>query len=78
VLAVSAGVAREPVTVCIPDQPPEAVQAVAFAEDHVRVAVAPLFKLLGDADKLTVGVAALTETVADWVALAPEPVQVSK
>jgi len=50
---------------------------VAFADDHVKVAVAPLFMLLGAAAMLTVGVAALTETVTACVALAPKPVQVS-
>ena len=77
-LAVSAPVVQEPFIACAPDQAPEAKQAVAFADDQVKVAVDPLFRLLGVADRLTVGVAALTDTVTDCVALAPEPVQVSR
>ena len=61
-----------------PDHPPEAVQAVALAEVHERVDAAPLLTVLGLAVKLTVGAGVLTETVVDWVALPPEPVQVSE
>jgi hypothetical protein len=53
------------------------VQAVAFVEVHDRVDAAPLFTVLGLADKLTVGAGVLTETVVDCVALPPVPVQVS-
>ena len=62
-----------------PDQPPEAVQAVALVVDQFKVELLPLTMELGLAVKLTVGgeVAAVTETVADWVALPPVPVQVS-
>lgn len=61
----------------MPDHPPEAVQAVAFADDQVSIDVAPLLMLLGLATRLSVGAAALTDTVTDCVALAPDPVQVS-
>jgi hypothetical protein len=62
----------------LPDHPPEAVQAVAFVEVQERVEAAPLFTVLGLAEKLTVGAGVLTETVVDWVALPPGPVQVSE
>jgi len=74
---VSAPVVWEPLTALLPDQPPEAVQAVAWVEDHVRVDATPLATVLGDAVKLTVGAGVVTETVADWVALPVVPVQVS-
>jgi len=67
----------EPLTALVPDQPPEAVQEVALADDQVSVAVPPLVIALGPTLKLTVGRGALTETVADWAALPPGPVQVN-
>ena len=75
---MSAPVDREPVTAWLPDQPPDAVHAVAWVEDQVRVDAAPLLTVLGYAEKLTVGDGVVTETVADCVALPPEPVQVSE
>ena len=51
---------------------------MALDEDQVRVVAAPLLTVLGFAERLTVGAAAVTETVADWVALPPLPVQVSE
>jgi hypothetical protein len=74
---VSAPLDDEPLTALLPDHPPEAVQVVAFVEVHERVDAAPLFTVLGLADKLTVGAGLLTETVVDCVALPPAPVQVS-
>lgn len=59
-----------------PDHPPDALQAVALAELHVSVALAPLATALGPTLKLTVGVGDLTETVADCEALPPAPLQV--
>jgi hypothetical protein len=76
-LAVSALVDCDPLMGSGPLQPPEPVQAVAFADVQVIVAEEPLFTLLGAAEMPTVGVGALTETVTDWVALAPGPVQVN-
>jgi hypothetical protein len=58
-----------------PDQAPEAVQDVALVADQVSVELLPLETELGAADKVTVGAVALTETVADCVALPPLPVQ---
>jgi hypothetical protein len=60
-----------------PDQAPEALQAVAFVDDQLKMALLPLVSELGVARKLTVGAGALTETVADWAAEPPGPVQVS-
>jgi hypothetical protein len=61
----------------LPDQLPEAVQAVAWLEDHVSVALAPLVMALGPTLRLTVGSGALTETVVDCTALPAGPRQVN-
>jgi hypothetical protein len=53
------------------------VQAVALVEDQVNVELPPLATLVGLERIVTVGRAALTVTLADWVALPPVPVQVS-
>jgi hypothetical protein len=66
----------EPEVALAPDHPPDALQAVAFAELHVNVALAPVATALGPTLKLTVGVGDLTETVAAWEALPPVPLQV--
>jgi hypothetical protein len=76
-LAVRAPVACEPLAALVPDQAPDAAQEVALVADQLKVALPPLAIVLGLALKLTVGAAALTETVADCVALPPAPVQVS-
>ncbi len=74
---MSAPVECEPLVGSLPDQAPEALQAVAYVDDQVRVALAPLVMALGPTLKLTVGSGALTETVVDCAALPPGPVQVS-
>jgi hypothetical protein len=66
----------EPFVGLLPDQSPEAEQVVAFVADQVSVELLPLMTVLGEARSVTVGAADFTETVADWVALPPEPVQV--
>jgi len=78
--AFSAPVDCVPLKAWVPDQPPEAVQAVAFVLAQVNVELAPLTMELGLAVRLTVGagVGEVTETVAAWVALPPAPVQVSE
>jgi hypothetical protein len=76
-LALKAPVDWEPLTALVPDQPPEAVHAVVLVEDQVRLDAEPLATVLGAAAKLTMGAFAVTETVADWVALPLVPVQVS-
>lgn len=75
--AVSAPLACEPLIALLPDQPPEAEQTVALVDDQVNVEAPPLFTVLGVAERLTLGAAGVTETVADCVALPPVPVQVS-
>jgi hypothetical protein len=77
VVALSAGVACEPLGASEPPQPPEAVQEVALLEDHVNIEVAPLATVLGLALNVTVGADVVTFTVADCAALPPAPVQVS-
>jgi hypothetical protein len=74
---VSALVDCEPLIALAPDQPSEAVHAVAFAVVHVKVDLPPEPIVLGAALMLTVGAAEVTDTVADCVALWPNPVQVS-
>lgn len=76
-LAVSAPVDCEPLTALLPDQPPDAVQAVALVDDQFKVAAAPLFTVVGFSVRLTPGAGWVTETVVDCVALAPVPVHVS-
>ena len=73
---MSGAVVCEPLSVLAPDQPPEAVQDVAFLAFHVSVELEPEAMLLGAALRLTDGAADLTVTVADCVALPPPPVQV--
>jgi hypothetical protein len=77
-LAVSAPVACDPVVPLVPDQAPEAVQEVAFVDVQLKVEPLPLATVLGLALKVTVGAGAVTETVADWVALPPVPEQESE
>jgi hypothetical protein len=76
-LAVSAPVDCEPLRALVPDQAPEAVQAVAWVADQVNVALPPLVTALGPTLRLTVGVGDLMVTVADWAAVPPGPEQVS-
>ena len=75
--ALSAPVDRDPLVARVPDQPPDAVQLVAFVEDHDKVALEPLAMLVGLALSEIVGTGADTEIVTDWAALPPAPVQVS-
>ena len=75
--ALSAPVDWEPLVALVPDQAPDAAQEVALVADQLKVALPPLAIVLGLAVKLTVGAGAVTETVADCVALPPAPVQVS-
>jgi hypothetical protein len=57
----------EPLVVSLPDQPPEAVQEVAFVEDHDSIELPPLVTVLGLALNVTAGagVAGVTPTEAD-------------
>jgi hypothetical protein len=76
VFAVSAPEDCDPFMGLLPDQPPEAEQAVAFIADQARVELVPFVTVLGAALNVTIGDADVTETVADCVALPPEPVHV--
>ena len=76
-MAVSAPVDCEPLRALLPDQAPEAVQAVAWVDDHVSVELPPLAIALGPTLRLTVGSGALTETVVDCAALPAGPRQVN-
>jgi hypothetical protein len=62
---VSAPVDWVPRVPLLPDQPPEAVQAVALVDDHVSVELPPEAIELGPALMLTVGANDVTDTVAD-------------
>ena len=67
----------EPLVALVPDQAPEAVQEVAFADDQLIVEALPLVIELGLAPSVTVGAEAWTDTVADCAALPPAPVHVN-
>jgi hypothetical protein len=79
VVVDSVGVDSLPEVALAPDQPPEAVQDVAFVEDQVSVEDAPVATNVGLAASDTVtdggGGEPGTVTVADALALPPEPVQ---
>ena len=68
----------EPLMAFTPDQAPEAVHDVALMEDQVNTELPPLAIVLGLAAKATVAAGGVTDTVVDWVALPPAPVQVSE
>ena len=78
-MALSAPVLALPLVGSLPDQPPEALQLVALVDDQLSVDAPPLLTLEGLAVRLTVGFGggAETLTVTDWVALPPDPLQVS-
>ncbi len=76
-MALSVPVLALPLVGSLPDQPPEAAQLVAFAEDQLSVAAPPLLTVVGLALRLTVVAGAETLTVTDWLALPPGPLQVS-
>ncbi len=61
-----AAVACDPLTGLVPDQPPDAVHAVALVLAHVNVELAPLATVLGFALRVTVGAGAadVIDTVA--------------
>ena len=64
--AVSAPVDWEPLKALEPDQAPDAVQLVAFVDDHANVDPVPLATVLGLALIVTVAAGlGLTVTVAD-------------
>lgn len=64
-MTVRAPVDCEPLVPLLPDQPPDAVQELALADDQVKVDPLPLVTVLGLALILTDGAGEVTETVAD-------------
>ena len=62
VLALRAPVDCEPLEALVPDQAPEAVQAVALLADQAKVELLPLAIVLGLADNATVGAGGVTDT----------------
>jgi hypothetical protein len=75
-LLVRLPVDAEPLVASLPLQLPDAVQEGAFVEGQVKVELLPLVTVLGLALSITVGTGWVTDTVADWEALPPVPVQV--
>jgi hypothetical protein len=65
VVAVRVEVGVEPLVALLPLQPPAATQELALEDDQVNVVAAPLWTVVGLADKVTAGAAWVTETVAD-------------
>jgi|HubBroStandDraft_1064217.scaffolds.fasta_scaffold266222_1 hypothetical protein len=61
-----------------PVQASEAVQEVAFVEDHCSVVLALLLTELCRAVRLRVGAGPVTETVVDCAALPPVPLHDSE
>lgn len=77
VVLATAPVLALPVVAFVPVQPPVAVQVVALVDDQVRVDEAPLARLVGFAENVTVGTGGgVTVTVTVWFAEPPGPVQV--
>ena len=72
-MVASAPVDCDPLMGLPPDQAPVAVHAVALVDDQLKVALAPLFTVLGLALKVTLGADAATETLADCEALPLAP-----
>lgn len=75
-MAATGPVDCEPLTPLAPDQAPEALQAVAWLDDQVKVEAPPRVSELGLASIITVGGGALTVTMTDCIAEPPAPVQV--
>ena len=73
---MSAPLDTDPLRAWLPDQAPDAVQAVALVDDQAIVDALPLVIELGVALIRTVGAGELTVTVADCAALPPLPVHV--
>jgi hypothetical protein len=75
---VIALVVNVPDVVFVPVHAPDAVQLVAFVDEHVSFDVPPDATDVGDADNVSVGAVALaTVTVAERVIEPPDPVHAS-
>lgn len=70
-------VEMDPLTGSLPLQAPDAVQPVELADDQLMVVAVLLWIVLEPALMLSVGAEGFTDTVVDWDALPPGPVQVS-
>jgi hypothetical protein len=68
-------IVSDPEVGLVPDQPPEAVQAAAFAVDQVSVVVPPVTTPVAAAVRLTVG--AGTTVTATCACVLPAPLQLS-
>jgi hypothetical protein len=66
-----------PLAGLVPDHPPEAVQWEELAADQLSVVLPPAATVLGFALIWIVGALAEMDTVTDWVADPPSPVQAS-
>jgi hypothetical protein len=77
VVVVRGEVVWEPLVARLPDQPSDAVHAVASVDDQVNVELPPLATPAGLVVSETVGGALETVTVAVWDAEPPAPVHVS-
>jgi hypothetical protein len=62
-----------PAVARVPDHAPDAVQLVAFVDDHVKADVAPGATDDGDAESVSVGAAPATAMVVDAVLDPPDP-----
>jgi hypothetical protein len=65
VVLLSAPVDQVPLTATAPLHPPDAVQLVAFAAFHVKVELAPLPTVAGEAVKVTAALRVVTLTFTD-------------
>jgi hypothetical protein len=77
-VGIAGGVtARVPLVARVPVQPPEALQAVAFLADQLRVELPPKLMVFGVAVNVTVGIpGGWTVSTADDEADPPAPLQV--
>ena len=64
-----------PETALLPDHAPEALQELASVDDQVRVEDPPLTTEIGFAVSDTVGTGSVTVTLAEALALPPDPLQ---
>jgi len=78
-LAVNGPTDCEPFVAMLPDQPPDAVQPVAFVADHVSVLEPPLVTDVGFAVNVVTGAAGggadATCTFVDPIVVPPRPTQ---
>ncbi len=76
VVLVSAPVGHVPLTATAPFHPPDAVQLVAFAAFHVKLELAPLPTVVGEAVSVTAALGVVTLMLTLWVVVPPAPRQV--